>query len=84
MIEFHLILQAEGAACCAPTILSLWLFLCFGAQLETLNLASGGLRQVVDEFDPARVFVGREPAFHVLLKIGGKRRRLRVSGRSTT
>ena len=42
------------------------------AQLETLNLAGGGLRQVVDEFDPARIFVRRELAFHVLLKRGGK------------
>src|SRR6266516_6361043 len=37
-------------------------------QLEALDLAGRGLRQVGAEFDPARIFVGRERALHMLLQ----------------
>jgi hypothetical protein len=38
------------------------------AELEPLNLPSGGLGQLVEELDPARVFVGRKLVFDVLLQ----------------
>src|SRR5215471_772313 len=40
----------------------------FSAQLEALNLPCRGLRQVGDEFDPARVLIWSEPAFDMLLQ----------------
>src|SRR5919106_705161 len=52
------------------------IFPSFGAQLESLYLAGRGLRQFRDEFNPARIFVGGEPAFHVLLQISGELRGL--------
>src|SRR6476646_325326 len=51
-------------------------FLLLLAQLEALNLSCRGLRQVDDEFDPARVFIWREPAFHMLLQSCRKLRRV--------
>src|SRR4051812_26390585 len=38
------------------------------AQLEPLDLAGRGLRQLGKKFDPARIFVRREALLHMLLK----------------
>src|SRR6266508_1749853 len=46
------------------------------AQLEALELAGGGARQLGDELDPARIFVGREAP----LDEGLQRRRQRGAG----
>ena len=45
-------------------------------QLEALDLAGRGFRQLRYEFDPARVFVRRQPVFDVLLQGGGELGRL--------
>ena len=42
------------------------------AQLEALDFAGGGLRQLRHELDPARIFVRRELVFHVLLQRRGE------------
>src|ERR1044072_118912 len=41
------------------------------AQLEALDLPRGGFRQIVDEFDPARILVRRQVIFHVSLDLCG-------------
>src|SRR5262250_3400543 len=46
------------------------------AQLEALDLAGGGLRELDAKFDPARIFVGRKRALRVLLQC----QRQRVAG----
>src|ERR1700747_2251362 len=38
------------------------------AEFEALDLAGGGLGQLVDELDPARIFVRGKPRFHMLLQ----------------
>src|SRR3954465_858244 len=43
------------------------------AQLVALDLAGGGLRKVVAEFDPARVFPHPDPLLFVLLQGFGQR-----------
>src|SRR6266542_6023581 len=42
-------------------------------ELEPLDLAGRGLRQLVDEIDPAWVFVRRDPRLHELLQLLGQR-----------
>src|SRR5438874_4374251 len=45
-----------------------------GAQLEALDLAGGRLRQLADELDPARIFVGRDLVLHEGLQLVGEAR----------
>src|SRR5438477_5377871 len=42
-------------------------------ELEPLDLARRGLGQLVDEFDPARVFVRSDPGLHEQLELLGER-----------
>jgi hypothetical protein len=37
-------------------------------QLETLDFPGGGLRQLGDELDPARIFIRREMGFDMVLE----------------
>src|SRR5258708_33028750 len=46
----------------------------FGPQLEALDLAGRGLRQVGAELDRPRIFVGDEPRYAVILQSEGERR----------
>src|SRR4029450_6959975 len=64
---FALPLPCGAARGCVPRNLR-----CHCAELEALNLACGGLRQLVDEFDPARIFPGSELGFDVLAKLLGQ------------
>src|SRR5215470_8818256 len=50
------------------------------AQLETLDLPGGGLGELVDELDPARVFIARKPRLHMLLQ-GVRERPVRPDAR---
>src|SRR5690242_7649027 len=45
----------------------------FRPQLEALDLSGRRLRQVFAEFDPARIFVGRELLLHMLLQRANER-----------
>src|SRR6266550_8797092 len=42
-------------------------------ELEPLDLARRGLRQLVDEVDPARVLIRRDPGLHEQLELVGER-----------
>src|SRR5919197_1693359 len=48
-----------------------------GAELEALDLAGCGLRQLAHELDPARVLVGRDLVFHERFQVVGQARCVR-------
>src|SRR3954463_5571415 len=63
-----------------PPARALRCFSALGSELEALDLAGRGLRQVGAELDPSRVLVRSELALHMLLKSFRQRIGARLAG----